>query len=91
MSYYIFSILVKVLEVYMGLLGIYALLSWFPGAYQTGFGRLIRYFVDPLVLPFRRFNLRFGLIDITVLVVFATLQFLRYFLIQLYSGLLGLW
>lgn len=89
--YYIFSILFKVIEVYMMLLGIYALMSWFPGAYQTFLGRWVAYFVEPLLKPFRRINLRFGMIDITVLVAFAALQFIRYLLFQLYAMIFTLW
>lgn len=88
---YIFGILFRVIEVYMLLLGVYALMSWFPGAYQTTLGGWICYFVEPLLKPFRKLNLRFGVVDITVLVVFAALNFVRYLLLQLYAMIFTLW
>lgn len=89
--YYIFSILFKVIEVYMLLLGVYALLSWFPGAYRTALGYWVSYFVEPLLKPFRQLNLRIGVFDLTVLVAFAALQFVRFLLSQLYLMIFTLW
>ncbi|WP_161978512.1 YggT family protein [Streptococcus sp. S784/96/1] len=91
LNYYIFSILFKVIEVYMMLLGVYVLLSWFPGAYQTRLGYWIAYFVEPLLKPFRKLKLHFGIFDVTVLVAFVALQFLRYLLMQLYIMVFTLW
>ncbi|MGO0289986.1 YggT family protein, partial [Enterococcus faecalis] len=34
------TLLYKGVQIYSGLLVIYALLSWFPGAYDSAFGRL---------------------------------------------------
>ena len=45
---------VNVIEI---LLVVYALLSWFPGAYDTSLGRIIRQIVQPILAPFRRLNL----------------------------------
>ncbi|WP_277294850.1 YggT family protein, partial [Streptococcus hyointestinalis] len=52
----IIDILLRVIQVYSYLLLVYALLSWFPGAYNSGLGRLIAYFVEPVIQPFRRFH-----------------------------------
>lgn len=87
LPYFIFNILYRVIEAYYILLGLYALLSWFPGAYHTFLGRIVRYFVDPLINPIRKLGLRVGFLDLSVLVAFVLLNFSRYALAYLY----GLW
>lgn len=62
---------------YSLVLAAYALLSWFPGAYQTAFGRLIIRLAEPYVNLFRRFPLRFGGLDFTVLVAILALNLLN--------------
>ena len=49
--YVIWARVVNLVEI---LLVIYALLSWFPGAYDTAFGKTIRQIVQPILAPFRR-------------------------------------
>ncbi|MFS1664561.1 YggT family protein [Streptococcus sp. zg-JUN1979] len=82
---YIISILLRVIEIYSYVLVAYALLSWFPGAYSTWLGRLIVNIAEPLVRPFRRFNLQFMGLDWTIVVVMIALNVLSRLLI----GLLG--
>ena len=38
---FVLIVLLKTIQFYSYLLIAYALLSWFPGAYNTGFGRLL--------------------------------------------------
>lgn len=83
--YFIYNILMRVIEVYYILLGLYALLSWFPGAYHTWLGKVVRYFVDPIIQPIRKLRLQVGLLDFSVLVVFVLLNMSRYFLTYLYT------
>lgn len=71
-----YLILVRLVRVYSTLLVIYALLSWFPGAYQTRVGQLLVSIVEPTLAPFRRLHLRFGGIDFTIIAVFFFLQLL---------------
>ncbi|MCC9984576.1 YggT family protein, partial [Streptococcus agalactiae] len=52
-------ILLKTIRVYSYILLVYALLSWFPGAYDSWIGRLVVQIVDPIIRPLRRFNLQF--------------------------------
>ena len=61
--------------IYSWVLVAFALLSWFPGAYQTSLGQLILRIVEPVLKPFQRFNLQFAGIDWTVLVVIFLLNF----------------
>ena len=52
--YVIWARVINLVEI---LLVIYALLSWFPGAYDTALGKTIRQIVQPILAPFRRLNL----------------------------------
>ena len=72
---WIVNILYNLVRLYSFILVVYALLSWFPGAYQTSFGQLILRIVEPVLKPFQRFHLQFAGIDWTVLVVIFLLNF----------------
>lgn len=76
-------ILLKTIRVYSYILLAYALLSWFPGAYDSWIGRLVVQIVDPIIRPLRRFNLQFLGLDFTVIVAFFLLNMLSRFLILL--------
>lgn len=43
----IFTWVGKLIGLYMLAIIVYALMSWFPGAYQTGFGRVLGRIVEP--------------------------------------------
>ncbi|MGV3010309.1 YggT family protein [Streptococcus thoraltensis] len=72
----LYIILARLVQVYSTLLVIYALLSWFPGAYQTKLGQILVAIVEPTLAPFRRLRLQFGGIDFTIVAVFFVLQLL---------------
>lgn len=64
----------RVVNVYTFVLVAYALLSWFPGAYQTKLGQLIIKISRPYLSLFDRFNLSFGPIDFTIIVAIFLLN-----------------
>ncbi|MGF0071093.1 YggT family protein [Streptococcus orisratti] len=76
MNILILEILLKVIHLYTYLLVIYALLSWFPGAYDSALGRFISSIVEPLIAPFRRLNLQFAGLDFTIWAVVIVLNVL---------------
>ncbi|MDY5636445.1 YggT family protein [Streptococcus orisratti] len=76
MNILILEILLKVIQLYTYLLIIYALLSWFPGAYDSALGRFISSIVEPLIAPFRRLNLQFAGLDFTIWAVVIVLNVL---------------
>lgn len=45
----ILQILLKAIEIYSFVLVAYALLSWFPGAYDTSLGRLVKSMAEPVL------------------------------------------
>lgn len=73
--------LLLTLSLYSKLFIVYALLSWLPSLYDSAVGRFIRFLVDPVLAPLRRFNLQFGGLDFTV--------FLALLLIELASSFLS--
>jgi YggT family protein len=46
-----------------------ALMSWFPGASNNAFGRIIFQFTEPVLEPVRRIMPRTGMIDFSALAV----------------------
>jgi YggT family protein len=50
-----------------------ALLSWFPGAANNQFGRIVYRITEPLLEPVRRVMPRTGIIDLSALVVIVLL------------------
>lgn len=83
---FVLIVLLKTIQFYSYLLIAYALLSWFPGAYDTGLGRLLVQVVDPIVKPFRRLNLQFMGLDFTIWAVFIALNLLSRVLVMLLLG-----
>lgn len=68
------NILYKGVQVYSGILIIYALLSWFPGAYDSKFGRLIARICEPYLRLFDRLNLRIGMVGFNVMIAIIVLN-----------------
>ncbi|PQF25075.1 YggT family protein [Enterococcus mundtii] len=52
---------------YSMILVVYALLSWFPGGYQSSLGRILSKICEPYISLFDRLPLRFGPMDFTIL------------------------
>lgn len=69
---FVLIVLLKTIQFYSYLLIAYALLSWFPGAYNTGFGRLLVQIVEPVIKPFQRLNLQ--LISRKYSILFTTIR-----------------
>lgn len=83
------TLIYKLSEIYTTILIIYALLSWFPGAYQSGFGKLIIKLVEPYLRLFRRFRLSIGPIDFTIVVALIFLQIVVYVVVNILARLAG--
>lgn len=66
--------LLEAIKIYSYLLMIYALLSWFPGAYQSGLGRLLAKICEPYLSLFDHLNLRIGPLDFTIWVAAIVLN-----------------
>lgn len=87
---FIADVFSKVIDVYTLILLAYALLSWFPGAYQTKIGQWIIRLADPYIAIFRRLNLQFGMIDLSVMAALISLQVIHRVGLILLASLLRL-
>ncbi|MBM7689496.1 cell division protein [Enterococcus ureilyticus] len=67
-------LLYRGVQIYSGILIIYALLSWFPGAYDSTFGRLISRIAEPYLSLFDRLNLRIGMVGFNVMIAIIVLN-----------------
>jgi YggT family protein len=54
---------------------VYILLSWFPGARESGFGQFLAKICDPYLEPFRKIIPPLGMIDISPIVAILALRF----------------
>lgn len=71
---FIIQMLHLLVELYSFLLLANALLSWVPGVSNSPVGRLLDELVEPVLKPFRRFNLIFFGLDWTPVVVVVLLR-----------------
>ncbi|WP_326716867.1 YggT family protein [Vagococcus jeotgali] len=78
----------KAIEIYTWVLVIYALLSWFPGAYDSTLGKFIIKISRPYLSLFERVRLNVGPIDFTIIVAVFVLQLAGRGLILLLSKIL---
>ena len=69
--------------IYSWVLVAFALLSWFPNAYETTLGRLLTSLVKPILRPLRRLPLSIGGLDFTVWVAVLLVHLLGNYLIRL--------
>ncbi|MGX7303411.1 YggT family protein [Enterococcus columbae] len=72
--YQLLSLFSDAVYLYTTLLVIYALLSWFPGAYDSAFGRFLSKICEPYLSIFDRVKLHFGPVDFTILFAVIVLQ-----------------
>ncbi|OPF88916.1 YggT family protein [Vagococcus martis] len=68
------ALISKAIQIYTYVLVIYALLSWFPGAYDSKIGQFIIRISRPYLSMFDRLNLSIGPIDFTIIVAIFVLQ-----------------
>lgn len=71
----ILYIIVKLIEVYTWVLIIYILMSWFPNARESSFGRFLGSLAEPYLEPFRRIVPSLGMIDFSPWVALLVLRF----------------
>ena len=68
--------------IYSWILVAFALLSWFPNAYDTALGRLLTSLVKPILQPLRRLPLSIGGIDFSVWVAVMLVHLVGNYLIR---------
>lgn len=70
-------------EIYSAALIVYALLSWFPGAYDSAIGKFLSRICDPYLKFFERLNLNFGGISFSIMAALLTLYIGQAFIVKL--------
>ena len=69
-------------DIYSWILVAFALLSWFPNAYETALGRFLTSLVKPILQPLRRLPLSIGGVDFSVWVAVLLVHLLGNYLIR---------
>ena len=80
---FLIRLIQNAVNIYSLILLAFALLSWFPNAYDSSLGRLIISLVRPVIEPLRKLNLQFGGLDFTVWVALVLIQFIGTILTRL--------
>lgn len=83
MRYYLMSLVGTLVTVYTVFLAVYALMSWFPGAYYSRLGYWVSRVVAPILRPLRRLNLSFLGLDFTILAAIFLLRLIEKVLVVL--------
>jgi YggT family protein len=71
----LFNLIITLLTFYSYAIIVYILLSWFPGARESGFGQFLAKICDPYLEPFRKIIPPLGMIDISPIVAILALKF----------------
>jgi len=80
---FLIRLIQNAVNIYSFILLAFALLSWFPNAYDSSLGRLIISLVRPVIEPLRKLNLQFAGLDFTVWAALILIQFLGNILTRL--------
>ncbi|PMC38358.1 hypothetical protein CJ195_07770 [Bacillus sp. UMB0899] len=81
----LFSIISTLITFYSYALIVYILLSWFPGARESGFGQFLAKICEPYLEPFRKIIPPLGMIDISPIVAILALRFASYGVASIFS------
>jgi len=77
----IINIIYQLINVYTGILIIYALMSWVPSIRNSQIGQMITKISRPYLSIFDRLPLAIGGLDFTVVIAVISLQFIQRFII----------
>lgn len=77
---FLLIVTLRLLQVYSNILLVFALMSWFPRAYETKIGQIIIWLVRPIIKPFRNFRLTFAGMDFTIIGIIIVIDILSHFI-----------
>ncbi|MGM7720289.1 YggT family protein [uncultured Metabacillus sp.] len=81
----LYSVIRTLLTFYSYAIIVYILLSWFPGARESGFGQFLAKICEPYLEPFRKIIPPLGMIDISPIVAILALRFAEYGVASLFT------
>lgn len=73
---FLIRMIYNVVDIYSLILVAFAVMSWFPGAYESSLGRWIVALVKPVLAPLQRLPLQIVGLDLSVWVAIVLVRFL---------------
>ena len=73
---FLIRMIYNAVDIYSLILVAFAVMSWFPGAYESSLGRWIVALVKPVVAPLQRLPLQIAGLDLSVWVAIDLIRFL---------------
>ncbi len=73
---FLIRMIYNAVDIYSLILVAFAVMSWFPGAYESSLGRWIVAFVKPVLAPLQRLPLQIAGLDLSVWVAIVLVRFL---------------
>ncbi|HHG6276398.1 hypothetical protein CVC40_00260 [Streptococcus pneumoniae] len=73
---FLIRMIYNAVDIYSLILVAFAVMSWFPGAYESNLGRWIVALVKPVLAPLQRLPLQIAGLDLSVWVAIVLVRFL---------------
>lgn len=73
---FLIRMIYNAVDIYSLILVAFAVMSWFPGAYESSLGRWIVALVKPVLAPLQRLSLQIAGLDLSVWVAIVLIRFL---------------
>ncbi|HEU8997989.1 TPA: YggT family protein [Streptococcus pneumoniae] len=73
---FLIRMIYNAVDIYSLILVAFAVMSWFPGAYESSLGRWIVALVKPVLAPLQRLPLQIAGLDLSVCVAIVLVRFL---------------
>lgn len=73
---FLIRMIYNAVDIYSLMLVAFAVMSWFPGAYESSLGRWIVALVKPVLAPLQRLPLQIAGLDLSVWVAIVLIRFL---------------
>ncbi|SNE76953.1 YggT family protein [Streptococcus pneumoniae] len=73
---FLIRMIYNAVDIYSLILVAFAVMSWFPGAYESSLGRWIVAVVKPVLAPLQRLPLQIAGLDLSVWVAIVLVRFL---------------
>lgn len=76
MMIFLIRMIYNAVDIYSLILVAFAVMSWFPGAYESSLGRWVVALVKPVLAPLQRLPLQIAGLDLSVWVAIVLVRFL---------------
>ncbi|CFS01656.1 integral membrane protein [Streptococcus pneumoniae] len=73
---FLIRMIYNAVDIYSLILVAFAVISWFPGAYESSLGRWIVALVKPVLAPLQRLPLQIAGLDLSIWVAIVLVRFL---------------